>query len=246
MGNGILVIADHRERNSDLYRVLDAHPDIELRDSHLPVGDYVIAGNVTVERKTVPDLSRSLEDGRLFRQAARLKRSALRPVLLIEGASPPGPHRVRGALTALSVMWYLPVLWATDADEAAATLVRIGRQLERDTRGFYLHPNPRKQGIDSLKVDLLRRLPGIGNNLATRLLTRLGSIDGVMRASADALREVPGIGRARADRIRAFLEAPPQRHRPGAAAGTVDSRENHPPTRDSISSTCAPGPDSSV
>jgi len=228
MGNGILVIADHREKTSALYRALDAHLDIELRGSHLLAGDYIVASNVTVERKTATDLLRSLQDGRLFRQAARLKRSALRPVLLIEGVSPPGPHRVRGALTALSVMWYLPVLWATDADEAAAMLVRIGRQLQRDTRGFYLHPNPRKRGLDPLKVDLLRRLPGIGNDLAARLLTRFGSIDGVMRASAGALRVVPGIGCVRADRIRAFLEAPPSAPSTGGRRRDHGRRVNHP------------------
>jgi ERCC4-type nuclease len=55
---------------------------------HLTVGDYDIAGGITVERKTYADFATSLVDGRLFTQAAILARCPHRPVILLEGPRP--------------------------------------------------------------------------------------------------------------------------------------------------------------
>ena len=204
------ITCDYRERPSALFRVLRARDDIVLDVAHLQSGDYIVEGRVTVERKTCADLGQSLRDGRLFRQAASLKRIAERPVLLVEGTrlanvSTRLEPSIRAAIASLSVMWYLPVLWAADAAEAADILVTIGRQWTRDRRETWAPPSqPRRQSLDP-RLFLLRALPGVGPQTGRRLLDRFGTIRAMCNASRSELMKVPGIGKHRAKIIRRLL-----------------------------------------
>jgi len=51
----------------------------------LPIGDYIVAPETVVERKTISDLVSSVFDGRLYDQCNRLKEHYQFPFLLIEG-----------------------------------------------------------------------------------------------------------------------------------------------------------------
>jgi ERCC4-type nuclease len=208
MGDGIRILVDYRERGCECCETLRHRPDVRLVETCLPAGDYVVESGVTIERKRLPDLLASLRDGRLFRQAARLKACTARPVLMIEKGGAPGPRRVRDALTSLAVLWYLPILWTADAAESTETIVRIGRQWLRDTRGFYLPPKRSRRRVDHRAVDLVRRLPGIGDTLALRLLEHFGSPAAVMAANPCELAQVRSVGRSKARSIRRFLDAP--------------------------------------
>ena len=48
------------------------------------VGDYILTPDICVERKSVPDLVGSLNNGRLYNQCLAMCRTYKRPVLLIE------------------------------------------------------------------------------------------------------------------------------------------------------------------
>jgi ERCC4-type nuclease len=48
-------------------------------------------------------------------------------------------------------------------------------------------------------------LPGIGRDIAVRLLEKFGSVEKVVTADEDELAEVEGIGKIKAKRIRAIL-----------------------------------------
>ncbi len=62
---------DHRERSTALLNGLHGHGHV-IRKVHLAVGDYRFDDGLLFERKTLQDLSTSLADGRLFRQASRM------------------------------------------------------------------------------------------------------------------------------------------------------------------------------
>lgn len=50
----------------------------------LQVGDYILAPELCVERKSLPDLKQSLASGRLYHQAQAMTAHYQLPVLLIE------------------------------------------------------------------------------------------------------------------------------------------------------------------
>lgn len=202
----IQVRCDYRECRGSLYRALAERDDVRLEVTELDTGDFVVAERVTVERKTVTDLLGSLRTGRLFRQAAKLKSRAERPVLLVEGAGlgAIGSRRlpyVRGALASLSVMWYLPVLWAANREEAAELLVTIGRQWTRDRRETWAPPPGPATRRSDPRIVFMRCLPGVGPRIARRLLGQFGSVRDVCNARPADLASVRGIGRKRATAI---------------------------------------------
>ncbi len=212
----VRIVADLRERGG-LVHELSLRPDVVLTRARLDVGDFRIEGRITVERKSCPDLLQSLQSGHLFLQAARLKRQGERPLLLVEGidlgafVTDPLVPAVLGAITSLAVCWYLPVLWARDAAEAARLLVYAGRQVVRDRRLFWANPRPPPAGAAGphrARLRLLCALPGIGPDLAARLLYHFGSVQAIAAALPPELMAVPGIGPVRARAIRETLGGP--------------------------------------
>ncbi|XP_067940191.1 DNA repair endonuclease XPF-like [Watersipora subatra] len=77
------VIVDMREFRSDLPYLIHKLGVI-LEPATLEVGDYILTEDICVERKSVPDLIGSLNNGRLYSQCVSMSRYYKRPVLLIE------------------------------------------------------------------------------------------------------------------------------------------------------------------
>jgi DNA excision repair protein ERCC-4 len=78
------IVVDEREKKSGIPGLLKGI-GINLEIKTLPIGDYIVAPETVVERKTISDLVSSVFDGRLFDQCNRLKEHYQFPILLIEG-----------------------------------------------------------------------------------------------------------------------------------------------------------------
>ena len=61
------IVIDEREKKSGIPDLLKGI-GISLEIKMLPVGDYIVAPETVVERKTISDLVSSIFDGRLFDQ----------------------------------------------------------------------------------------------------------------------------------------------------------------------------------
>lgn len=201
---------DCSERSARLLHLARDCGEFDLQIKKLPVGDYLVAGAVLIERKTYADFAISLADGRLFTQAAALARSPLRPVILLEGPRPDRVpdvhlHSLKGAIASLAVMWRLPVIRAADPEDSLRMLRFIAGQVRKTplqplTR---LGRKPKRQ--QSRRLFVLQGLPGVGPALASRLLEHLGSIERVMTADEEELMEVGGVGQRKAGRIRELI-----------------------------------------
>jgi len=207
------IVADHRERASGLIDRLNRQPKIQVRVANLKVGDYLIDDALTVERKQAHDFVLSIIDGRLFRQAAHLKRRAERPAILIEG----NPYRtridihrqsVRGALVCLAAVWQLPILYSTSVEDSAELLLMLGSQLDQAAGNSLPRFGYPPKRLISRQRYIVQGLPGIGPQLAGRLLAHFGSVAKVMGASTEQLMQVDGIGAGKAAKVRLVLDAP--------------------------------------
>jgi DNA excision repair protein ERCC-4 len=204
------ILVDHSESHSALLAAMRRSGAFDVRMVHLVTGDYLIANEVLVERKSVADFATSLIDGRLFPQVARLSHTCYRSILLIEG--PPSTsmpdvhlHSLEGALISIAVMWRLPIVHSADSEQSLRMLRFIADQVrgpqERVLRRFDRKP----KRLASRRLFLLQGLPGVGPALANRLLGRFGSVEGVCTADAAELAEVRGIGAKKAARIRELV-----------------------------------------
>ena len=208
----LVIVADDRERVGGVIEYLGQFPEVRVEVRRIEVGDFVVEGQFVVERKTLGDFARSLLDGRLFKQAARLAHSSLRPVLLLEGtvgdlqASHVTRDSLQGALITVSVFYGIPILRAKDPAETARLIVYLARQARRVAKGGFSRPGYRPKGSRARQLFILQGRPGVGPDRAARLLDRFSTIQGVANASTSSLAAIDGIGEKTAARIRAILE----------------------------------------
>lgn len=201
---------DISERQAALLDLVRQCADFEVRIEQLAVGDYVINGGITVERKTYADFAISLADGRLFTQAAALARCPHRPVILLEGPRPSRmpdvhPHALKGAMVSLAVMWRLPVLCARDPEDSLRILQLLAHQVGDPDHTILKRYDHQPKRLASRKLYMLQGLPGVGPALAHRLLIEFGSVERVVTATEATLLKVQGVGPKKAARIRELV-----------------------------------------
>lgn len=78
------IVIDEREKNSSIPDLL-RKSGVRLDFSQLSVGDYIVAPEIAVERKTIGDLVSSIYDGRLYVQCSELVKHYQKPVVVIQG-----------------------------------------------------------------------------------------------------------------------------------------------------------------
>jgi len=204
------IIVDERERKSGIPDLLRATGiNIELKT--LPIGDYIVAPETVVERKSIHDLISSIFDGRLFDQCNRLKEHFQFPIILIEGNLDEisniteNPLIFYGAISSIALDFKIPILPTPSADHTAKLLVSLCSRKESAT-GPFLKKIKKSNDIQKQQLSVLSSLPGIGEKLALRLLKKFGSPLRIFSASSTELAKVDGLGLARAKKIKKMLD----------------------------------------
>ena len=204
------IVIDERERKSgipDLLRTVGIN--IEMKT--LPIGDYIVAPETVVERKSIKDLVSSVFDGRLFDQCNRLKEHFQFPVILMEGnvdeinEITENPLIFYGAVSSIALDFKIPVIATPSADHTAKLLVSMCSRKEI-SKGPFLKKIKKSNDIQRQQLAALSSLPGVGEKLAIRMLEKFGSPLKVFNASTTELAKVEGLGDARAKKIKKMLD----------------------------------------
>ena len=142
------IVVDERERKSGIPDLLKGI-GINLEIKTLPVGDYIVAPETVVERKTISDLISSIFDGRLFDQCNRLKEHYQFPILLIEGdfdeieELTENPFVFYGAISSIALDFKIPVIQKAKVESQtlkafAKEQVQNGHEIPMDLFGVYV------------------------------------------------------------------------------------------------------------
>jgi DNA excision repair protein ERCC-4 len=207
--NPIRIFVDFREQGAPLPDLLqEAGFDVEL--VKLPVGDYVLDNSIFIERKTGQDFVISIIDGRLFKQAGRMKQSSYRCLFLIEGSPfdttiDISREAVKGALLSLQAIWYIPVLYAPDAEQSCHIFAMLSKQRNRSSHLVELRHDYRPKKLKTRKLHIIQGLPNVGPLIAKCLLDHFQSVRSIMNATEIELSQVEGIGKTKAQMIRSVL-----------------------------------------
>lgn len=218
----IQIIADDRERKSDVIELLLEIESVEVDIRRLSMGDYQIGKRVIIERKTLKDFAISVVDGRLFKQMIYLANSKFEGVLILEGTSSDSieigvtREAMQGALITVSLIMGIPVLRSKNPAETAKLIVFIARQIESITNGGVQRHGYKPNGIRYRQSYILQGLPKVGRERADRLLDRFGSVEAVVSAGIDDLQTVDGIGKNIAEKIKWAVSerVPPRSSKP--------------------------------
>ena len=211
------IVVDEREKKSGIPDLLRA-VGINLEIKTLPIGDYIVAPETIVERKSVSDLISSIFDGRLFDQCNRLKQHFAHPVILMEGNVEEieqiveNPLVFYGALSAVAIDFKIPIIPTPSATHTAKMLVSMCSRKE-GLRGPFLKKIKKSDDIQRQQLSVLCSLPGIGEKLATRMLEKFGSPSKTLNASFADLAKVEGLGEARAKKIKQMLDKQSKFHK---------------------------------
>ena len=149
--NRVEIRVDYRER--DLYErladMLGVLADVVIRPCNLLMGDVVIGrgaehgGYVTIERKTVADLSSSITDGRYHEQKTRMLANVGRGrmVYVVEGAVPSAPthfmnetklQSIHSAILHATFRDRIVVYRTMDVADTATFIVQLWKRISKD------------------------------------------------------------------------------------------------------------------
>ncbi|MDH3395732.1 MAG: helix-hairpin-helix domain-containing protein, partial [Nitrosopumilus sp.] len=202
---------DERERKSGIPDLLKS-VGLNLEMKTLPIGDYVVAPETVVERKSIRDLMASVFDGRLFDQCSRLKEHFEYPIVLVEGnideieEITENPLIFYGALSTVVLDFKIPVIPTPSAAHTAKLLVSLCSR--KDTpKGPYLKKIKKSSDLEKQQLSVLCSLPGVGEKFAVRMLTKFGTPLKVFSATTSELAKVEGLGEVRAKKIKKTLDS---------------------------------------
>ena len=208
----LAIRADARESSSGIPLILEQTYGIKVPKEILKVGDYIIAGQIVVERKTALDFAQSIIDGRLFKQAGMMKKYFDYSLVIITGdlliIDNIHPHAINGALISLTMAWQLPVLFAKDTQEAALLLWLMATQNIKPVSELSYRPGRRPKRPWRRQLYILQGLPAVGPKMAVRLLDHFKSVVAVMSATEKELMNVQGLGQKKSRVIKEILSLP--------------------------------------
>jgi len=205
------IIVDERERKSGIPDLLKSI-GLNLEMKTLPIGDYIVAPETIVERKSIRDLMASVFDGRLFDQCERLKEHFEHPIVLMEGnvdeieEITENPLIFYGAISTVVLDFKIPVIPTPSATHTAKLLVSMCSR--KDTpKGPYLKKIKKSSDLERQQLLSLCSLPGVGEKFAVRMLEKFGTPIKVFTATTAELAKVEGLGEARAKKIKKVLDS---------------------------------------
>jgi DNA excision repair protein ERCC-4 len=206
------VVVDEREKPSGvplLLRDLGLMVDFRMLD----VGDYVVPG-YAIERKEAKDFLKSLYSHRIFDQAHRLREVYENPVLIVEGDVAQiinrgiKPQAYWGAIAALSFNFGLKVFFTPNQTQTANLIFALRRKKPPVLKGPIVKRTRRVENIETMQLQLVSALPGVGLKLADRILTKFQTVRSVFSASAAELSTVKGVGKVTAGKVLSAFDTP--------------------------------------
>jgi len=207
----IRIVVDEREKKSGIPGILKGI-GINLEIKTLPIGDYIVAPETVVERKTISDLVSSVFDGRLFDQCNRLKEHYKFPILLIEGNIDEIEELTEnslvfyGAISSIAIDFKIPVIHTPNASHTSKLLVSMCSRKDA-SKGPFIKKIRKSNDLQKQQLSMLCSLPGVGEKTAVRMLEKFGTPLRVLSSSITELSKVSGLGEARAKNIKKVLQA---------------------------------------
>ena len=205
------IVVDERERKSGIPDLLKS-VGLNVEMKTLPIGDYIVAPETIVERKSIRDLLSSIFDGRLFDQCTRLKENFEFPIVLMEGnvdeieEITENPLVFYGALSTVVIDFKIPIIPTPNAIHSAKLLVSLCSR-KGIPKGPFLKKIRKSNDLEKQQLSTLCSLPGVGDKFAIRMLEKFGSPIRALNASTSELAKVEGLGEARSKKIKKILES---------------------------------------
>ncbi|HBO5516200.1 TPA: DNA-binding protein [Pseudomonas aeruginosa] len=201
----VQILCDMRESRSGIIQKLQ-ELGAKIQVGELETGDYVLSGDLVVERKTAVDFVASILDGRLFNQTGKMRLNFARPVFLIEGdvystRSAIAREAIDGALSFLVAIEGCNIIHVRDQFAAAGLIYRMAKHAQEGLGYDVAFRRGKVAPGRGEALFLIEGTPGVGPSTAIKVLNHFRSVHAFMNATVEELRLIPGLGPKKAERI---------------------------------------------
>lgn len=173
--NHAQVIVDSRESRSKVPKILEKNLNVSYKT--LLEGDYQVSDSIIFERKSYSDFCHSIKDGRLFKQAKRLKENFDKPIIILEGGPTYGGKQQKGYLprdvvlgASLSVIdigvSIVPTLSQADT---ARLIIRSVKRSDKSPTTYRVSSGKKATNCNEFRRQILECFPGVGAKTSERL-----------------------------------------------------------------------------
>ena len=211
------LVIDSNERgplpDAVLRRAMKKKPAVGITREALVIGDY-LCGQWHLEAKTVSDFLESLRSGHLMRQLDNLDANApqfgvvvwgevgdyVKQVQLRGGSTnfSAATKQIAGGLARIAADFGCLVYRAPNLMEASHFIVGLHEKTYKQASRHGAQA-VRRVSSNDVRVDMLRTIPGIGDEMVDNILTACGSIEEA--ACGDCLRNVKRMGKVLRGRV---------------------------------------------
>lgn len=204
----LIIIADNREKSSGVPDLL-VDNNIDVKMEQLLVGDYIIENEIIIERKTCEDFVQSIINGHLFNQCARLRKTGKLPLIIVEGNPYKTNHNIKpeaikGALLAVSLSWQIPVIRSSGKEDTVRLIIMASKQ-QINPPSFIRLTGKKPKKMQKQQHYFVQSMPGVGTELAHRLLVHFGTIEKIVLSDIISLQKLEGIGKVKAAKLYEFF-----------------------------------------
>ena len=203
----VTILCDRREIGTGLVENLQAL-GAQVKVGDLEAGDFVISGDMAIERKHASDFVESINDGRLFNRLGKIRLSFKRPVFLVAGdvySTRTGIRReaIDSALARLATIEGVTVLYVreNDASGTASLIYRLAKHAQAGQGYEVAFRRGKVEPGMQQALFAIEGLPGVGPATAAKALNHFRSLHAMVNASVDELCAVPGIGPNKAQKL---------------------------------------------
>ena len=209
------MIVDSNERGAlceSVLRKAEKQGLIVIRNP-LVVGDYLL-GNACVEAKSINDLFLSSHSGHLWRQFENMDINYERFFLVVHGgidkyvamAKKTGKkvtytriqNELTGTIARIMSDFDCQVFYTPNLSEAALFITKLHNKLHKPASSNGAR-TIRRVASNDIRADMLLAIPGIGKDMADRILEECGSIEEM--CFPESLKKIKGLGEVLRGRI---------------------------------------------
>ena len=176
-------------------------------------GDYQVSDSIIFERKSYSDFNHSIIDGRLFKQAKRLKDNFKNPIIILEGGPDYGSKKNRerylprdtilGASLSIIEMGVSIVPTLSQAD-TARLIIRSAKRCDKTPTTYRVSSGKKATNCYELRRQMLEIFPGIGAKTAERIANMDFSMIEIFKALCDG--DDIGLTKSQANKVKGVLQ----------------------------------------
>lgn len=186
---------------------------IKVKLDYLDIGDFLLPGNVCIERKTAQDFMGSIRDKRIWTQAKNLEQYDHAIIAIIGSEKEKwksfyftkshwAHKQWNGAIGTLATKFNVSVMTFNDENDFLDFLKVIDKKLSGKKQSTRPSPLVRKAKNDKeRRENCLCSVPGISIKKAQKLLEHFETIENIAKAGPNELQHCQGVGKKLAKNI---------------------------------------------